>query len=244
MRKRVRRRNRAARAAVGAVALVGLGLAGQAAVRWHRYGRTSRRGDPDPQLDRFIPRYEVREFHEGRVDAPADATFQTALAVNIERSALVRLLFRGREMLMGARGGERHGRAFLEQIEALGWRKLAEEPGRKVIFGAAAKPWLANVEFRGLPPATFAEFEEPGYAKIAWMLAVEPRGADAAILRTETRVVTTDPDARARFRRYWALVSPGVRLIRREVVRLVKAEAERTSDAGVGGPPARLTAET
>jgi hypothetical protein len=30
------------------------------------------------------------------------------------------------------------------------------------------------------------------------------------MFRTETRVSTTDADARAKFRRYWVFVSPGI----------------------------------
>src|SRR6185503_17742295 len=50
-----------------------------------------------------------------------------------------------------------------------------------------------------------------------------------AIAHTETRVLLTDAVARSRFRRYWALVSPGVVLIRRQSLRIVKADAERLS---------------
>jgi len=52
---------------------------------------------------------------------------------------------------------------------------------------------------------------------------------------TETRAVATDPVARARFRRYWALVSPGVSTIRWLSLRPLKREAERralTQQAG------------
>ena len=41
----------------------------------------------------------------------------------------------------------------------------------------------------------------------------------------------TDAVARSRFRRYWALVSPGVVLIRRQSLRIVKADAEQRSRA-------------
>jgi hypothetical protein len=41
--------------------------------------------------------------------------------------------------------------------------------------------------------------------------------------------VTTDPVSRERFRRYWALLSPGILIIRYETLRLVRAEAERQS---------------
>jgi hypothetical protein len=49
----------------------------------------------------------------------------------------------------------------------------------------------------------------------------------ASVARTETQVMTTDPVARARCRRYWSLVSPGVVSIRRTLLRGLKAEAER-----------------
>ena len=45
--------------------------------------------------------------------------------------------------------------------------------------------------------------------------------------RTETRVHTTDARSRRLFRRYWAVFSPGILLIRRASLKLVKAEAER-----------------
>ena len=39
--------------------------------------------------------------------------------------------------------------------------------------------------------------------------------------------VATDPTARAKFRKYWSLASPGIILIRRVASGLVKADAER-----------------
>jgi hypothetical protein len=52
-------------------------------------------------------------------------------------------------------------------------------------------------------------------------------GPSSSVFSTETRVTTTDPMSRERFRRYWAFLSPGIRLIRYEILRLVRAEAER-----------------
>jgi hypothetical protein len=47
------------------------------------------------------------------------------------------------------------------------------------------------------------------------------------IFRHETRVTTTDSVARAKFRRYWAVFSPGIKLIRWLLLPQVRAEAER-----------------
>jgi hypothetical protein len=63
--------------------------------------------------------------------------------------------------------------------------------------------------------------------KIAWNLRVDPIGANASIFRTETRAAATDPAARAKFRRYWSFLSPGIILIRWASLKPMRAEAER-----------------
>ena len=108
---------------------------------------------------------------------------------------------------------------------------LAEAPGREIVMGAVTQPWMANVRFEGLPPGAFAAFDRPAYVKIAFTLAADPIDANTSLIRSETRVATTDAFARARFRRYWTLVSPGVRLIRHESMRLAHADAERRARA-------------
>jgi hypothetical protein len=128
---------------------------------------------------------------------------------------------------MGATRVAREPQSFISEVKSLGWRVLAEEPGRHLVMGAVTQPWKADVQFRGLPPEEFLAFNEPGYAKIAWTLTVEPTNPTASVFRTQTRVTTTDAESRKRFRWYWTLVSPGVLVIRREMLRLVRREAER-----------------
>jgi hypothetical protein len=165
------------------------------------------------------------------VAAPADLTWAAAQDLDFRDSALVRAIFRGRELLMRAgRSAREEGGTFLQQVQALGWRRLAEEPGRELVLGAVTRPWEANVVFRGLEPDEFRTFAEPDYVKIVWSLAVEPAGA-RSVFSTETRVATTDAAARRKFRGYWALMSPGILMIRRESLRLVRREAERRAGA-------------
>jgi hypothetical protein len=91
---------------------------------------------------------------------------------------------------------------------------------------AVTQPWAANVVFRALPPDEFAAFQEPGYVKIVWTLRSDPIGITESIFRTETRALTTDSSARAKFRLYWSCFSPGIRLVRRMMLRSLKREAE------------------
>jgi hypothetical protein len=81
------------------------------------------------------------------------------------------------------------------------------------------------VKFQALPPEEFAAFNEPGHAKIVCTLEAETVSEHESIARTKTRVKTTDPLAKKRFRRYWAILSPEILLIHHEVLRLVRHEA-------------------
>lgn len=212
---------------------VGLGIAtygAYAGAAWLRYGHSERAtGDAvDVELDRFMPRYDIVERHDIAVDAPAALTFAAACELDILRLPLVRAIFKGRELLLGSTPDQaERPREFLALTKSLGWGVLSEAAGREIVMGAATRPWQADVAFRPIPAAEFAEFHEPDHVKIAWTLRADPAGDDASVFRTETRAVATDAAARAKFRRYWSLLSPGIVLIRRATLRPVRAEAER-----------------
>jgi hypothetical protein len=220
-----------------AAGVIAAAYVGYAAVAWLRYGRVDP-GSPeerDALLDRFIARYDVVERHHVLIEAPADLVFAAAREQELLRAAPVRALVKVREFVLRAKPDDRerpHG--LLAEAQSLGWGVLAERPAREVVVGAVTKPWQANVVFRALPPAEFIAFDEPGFVKIAWTLRADPLGDRQTIFRTETRVATTDAAARARFRTYWALASPGIILIRWLSLPMLKREAERRARAGTG----------
>ena len=200
-------------------------------VAWYRYGRAAHvpnEKDADPVLDRFMPVYEVRGRHHIRIAAPPAITLAAARDMDLLESPVVRAIIRTRELVLGATPDTRprpHG--LLAEVQALGWGVLADVPDRELVVGAVTQPWKANVVFRALPAEEFAAFAEPGYVKIAWTLRADPDGPAGSIFRSETRAIATDPSARARFRLYWSCLSPGIILIRRLMLRPLRAEAER-----------------
>jgi hypothetical protein len=187
--------------------------------------RTER--ETDALLDRFIPDYDVVERHRIRVAAPAEITLAAAREQDLLRVPLIRAIFRAREIVMRAKStsGNRP-RGLLATTLALGWGILAEVPGREVVVGAITRPWEADVTFRALPPGEFAAFSEPGFVKIVWTLRADRVDDRTSIFRTETRAAATDAEATARFRRYWAWASPGIRLIRQLSLRPLRSDAE------------------
>jgi hypothetical protein len=214
---------------------IGIGLgafsyAAHTATTFLGYGRPRRsKGvNADPLLDIFIPDYEVVDRHSVRVAVPAEVVLTAATEMKIEKCPLIRAIFKGRELIFGSEPDNTvRPQGLLAEAQSLGWRVLAELPGREFVLGAVTKPWEPNPVFRGVAPDEFANFKDPGYVKIAWTLRADAVGNTASVFRTETRAVATDAEARKQFRRYWSFLSPGIIVIRRVMLPAVKAEAER-----------------
>jgi hypothetical protein len=212
------------------VGVIAAAYGGYVAATWRRYGSPAppRDEERDALLDRFMPIYDIAERHHVRVNAPAAVTLAAAREADMQANGLVRAIFRMREVILGATAhARRQPRGLLEEVLSLGWGVLTEVPDREVVIGAVTRPWEADVVFRALPPDRFAAFDEPGYVKIAWTLRADVLTGVDSIFRTETRAVATDDIARARFRRYWSLLSPGIVMIRWGMLGSVRKDAER-----------------
>jgi hypothetical protein len=223
------------------LAVLGAGAAGAygayAVAAWYRYGRPAAPGPAGSGtlLDSLLPAYEVADRQSIRVAAPAALALAAGGDVDLDAIPIVRAIFAARARLLGAAGNAPLAPAgLIAQLRSLGWGVLAEVPERAIVLGAVTRPWEADVVFRSVPAAEFAAFAEPGYVKILVALAAEPLGSGASLLLTETRVATTDAQARVRFRTYWAAFSAGIRLIRVFLLRAARREAERR--AGTKAP--------
>ena len=217
--------NTLAKWAAGVTGVAGAAYATYAAATWLRYGRPRRH--EDALLDRFMPAYEVSDHHAIAIAATPAGAMSAAKEAQLDRSRIVRAIFRGRELILRARPDPTvRPRGLVDLMMALGWGVLANT-AEEIVFGAVTRPWDANPAFRAVPPDDFATFAEPGYVKIAWTLRADAAGDGGARFSTQTRAIATDPASRAKFRRYWAVLSPGIKLIRRAMLRSIKADAER-----------------
>jgi hypothetical protein len=181
-------------------------------------------------IAQYLRTFDVRDYHEVRVAAPADAAYAVLRALDLQRSRIVQALFVLRSLpgrLLRRPFPPPPSGTFLEQALAIGWAMLEEAPGRELVAGAVTQPWRPVVQFRGLPPAEFKSFSTPGFTKIVWAMAARPVTPEMSVLSIETRVLATDPASRRKFRLYWCIVSPGVRLLRWAALHRAKRELER-----------------
>jgi hypothetical protein len=175
-------------------------------------------------LDEIIPMWHFGNHHHIVVAAPTDRVAEALESLRLDRDAswLVRALFRARGLSIPSGPTPRAG------LVASGFSVLGERPGREIVFGIAGKFWapreMANL-VRVPDVRAFVEFAEPGQAKGAMNILVEPLDDGRTLLGTETRVWCTDRRARLLFGAYWTLIRIPSGLIRGDMLRAIARAA-------------------
>jgi hypothetical protein len=171
-------------------------------------------------LDDWLPAYDFSERHTIVCRADRARVWTALYEADLADSRIV-------HALLAIRGLGTRPRLSLGALIEGGFSVLGEEPEREIVMGFAGRFWTPSggrirvdaAEFRGPIPA--------GTARAAWSFRAEPRADGSTELVTETRIACADAASRRRFRAYWLFVRPGSGLIRRFMLRAVRARAER-----------------
>jgi hypothetical protein len=185
---------------------------------------------PPSRLDELLPHFDSGEAQTRRIEASPSAALAAVLAAAPGEMPVVRLLYAVRSLpalLSGGRALPRdRKRPMWAQMQEYGFVPLVDA-AEEIVLGYVGKPWkLAGGSPLGVSSAEdWERFAAPGFVKAAMSFSVEPAG-EGALLTTETRVLATDDEARRRFGRYWRVIRPGSRAIRRSWLRAAARRAE------------------
>jgi len=128
----------------------------------------------------------------------------------------------------GARAARHSSGTFPERLVRFGFTKVADDPGRELVFGLAGQFWRPAGGLRRLADgAAFEAFADEGCVKAAWNLRVDGAGEGATELSTESRIVCFAAAARRKFHAYWFVVGPFSGVLRRALLSGIKRRAER-----------------
>ena len=151
--------------------------------------------------------------------APPDRVYHIIRTREYLDSLITRWLFRVR--------GLPEGCSSIDGLtERGGFSLLVEDPPREIVLGIVGQFWTPTGNVRTVGADQFAEYNEPGTAKAAWNFRLKRKG-DRTLVSTATRVVCADDVALAAFRRYWSVIAPFSGLIRREMLRGIRNDAEK-----------------
>jgi hypothetical protein len=197
-------------------------------------------------VDAFLPVYDVSDAAAIVVHADAAQTWDALMTADLVEVGR-------RRPLVGALGALRvlpevvmhvlHGEGVPDAPKRLtlrdttqiragegGWVLLGERPGREIALGLVGKFWRPVIIYASVPAESFRAFDEAGYAKTVYALAVQPLEADRSMLSAVMRTATTDEHARRWFRRYWTFgVGPGAHVLVNGLLDVVREDVEGES---------------
>lgn len=181
-------------------------------------------------IDGWMPRYDHVERHETRIAAPAATVYRELLALDLAAHPIARLLIGLRGLparLAGRRAPIRLRRTLtLRDATEAGFALLEERAPHAIVLGLSGRFWQLTGGVLPTDPHAFRDPPPPGTVRAAWSFELSPIGDGATRLATETRVRCADAAARRTFGRYWLFVRPGSGLLRRLMLRAVRAAAE------------------
>jgi hypothetical protein len=185
-------------------------------------------------LDEFMPVYDVAARYEIAVDAPASRVYETLLRHSLLDSLAARFLMTLRSLpgaiaqLLRGQPPQKFCIPSLNNIEESDFFKLAENPEEEIVLGLIGQFWKLRGGLVRIKNADeFVGFSKTGYTKAVINLLVSPLNENRSCLSTETRVRATEAMSRKKFLRYWKIIGPFSGLIRRDMLRRIKREAER-----------------
>ena len=171
-------------------------------------------------IDEFLPEYDFSEVHEIAVNADPETVYRVRDEVDFTGSWIIRWLFRLR--------GLSTEKVTLKSLQSSRFERLGEVENKEIVLGLAGRFWTPSGGLKKIDAESFKTFDEPGHAKAVWNFSIEPEGKQTR-LTTETRIKCLDDESWASFGRYWMLVGPFSGLIRKEMLKLIKAKAEEAA---------------
>ncbi len=174
-------------------------------------------------LDHLISTPRLLEVDHVDLAASPERVWQVVRHGDLARSPLIRALFELRALPERLRGGHRPTTLRIDDLrsslEQPGFQVLLEQAPLEFAVGAIGKVWHGDIPFVHVPDAAaYAAFAQPDFVKVAWQIRLMPLGERGTRLELEVRVDATDDDAWRKFERYFLLIGPGSRFIRRTLL--------------------------
>lgn len=181
-------------------------------------------------IDKFVPVSDVSKNYSIAISAPVEKVYSALKNCDVHDSPVIRFLFllRGLPVFfksLRTNSGKR--RLTINDIAGSGFMLLDEKTNEEIVIGVVGRFWQLTGNIQHISSEHFVEFEERGFAKAAWNFFLKPEGVNKTLLTTETRIRCTDESSRRKFKRYWAFIGPFSGIIRKEMLRIIKRDAEK-----------------
>ncbi len=159
--------------------------------------------------------------HSINIKAPASVVEDALLKLDFSRSRLVAIL-------LWLRGFKKSQRKGIDNFISAGFIPLDTKDGQTLLLGLVGQFWKPSGNIQQLAPAEFHGFNNPDFAKVLWSFSISGTENNFSKLETQTVVYCLSDKVTKRFKRYWFVVGPFSGIIRKEMLKMVKSQAEAT----------------
>jgi hypothetical protein len=179
-------------------------------------------------LDRLIAHPRLCEIDRVDVAAPVGDVWRHVRHGDVAGSTVTRALFALRTLIdRASTTDEAPAGVSLDGMSSTaehpGFQILVDAPPCEVAVGAIGKVWRLAIPFVHVKSVdAFATFTQTGFIRVAWAIRLSPRSATTTHVEIEVRVDATDEVSWRKFRRYFSVIGPGSRFIRRSALRALR----------------------
>ncbi|MBK9013812.1 MAG: hypothetical protein IPM82_06840 [Saprospiraceae bacterium] len=164
-------------------------------------------------IQSFLPNPRHTEIHRIYVQSKPETAWQTARHFDAAEIPWVKLLFDIRTLpdkLAGKPIALEEISVGVDQVvrSGTGFMLLEEIPGKEVVVGSVGQFWHLHIPFAEVAPEDFAQFDQPGWGKLAWAISVEPY-RDGSTISLELRTTATDQRSWEKLNNYYRIIGMG-----------------------------------
>lgn len=175
--------------------------------------------NPNPMLhQKYLPDFDFHEKHSIVISTTPAKVWTLIPEMDASSSWIVRAL-------LAMRGIPRNTSKGIE-----GWKKMGftilEQTDHEIILGLIGQFWKVNGNIQRVMAEEFNSFRDNRFAKATWNFEIIPQDNNRVLVETETRIKCLDESTRKKFSRYWFLIRPFSGLIRIEMLKAIKRQAE------------------
>ena len=166
-------------------------------------------------IEKYLPQYTFKEYHHTKVNSALEQVYECSKDFDLSQSGVTRLLFK----IRGLPTSRMNLQDFLVDMN---FTCLEDKAPHEFLAGF----WLKK-KIEPIPSyEAFSSNAISAKFKVVWNFRCEEITPGTTRLSTETRVLCVDSFTKFTFGLYWLLIRPFSGLIRLEMLKIIKADAE------------------
>ena len=166
-------------------------------------------------IEKYLPKYTFREDHHTEVNSTVEQVYECSKDFDLSQSRVTRLLFK----IRGLPTNRMNLQGFLKDMN---FTSLEDSAPHEYLSGFWMKKKIESIPSY----EAFISNAISAKIKVVWNFRCEEITPAATRLSTETRVLCVDSFTKFTFGLYWLVIRPFSGVIRLEMLKIIKADAE------------------